>query len=153
MKKTDKTPKEIKEAFDEIFSFTDEEMLEIEGKMIEFEFISEVYNELDRQDMDKEALADKMGISPDELTMIFTGEKPLTHKHRAMIQRVLGVRFRVIIERPKQTSIVLEALQEVLDTYYRVGGVAPVLRRETIKKVSESIEILKAMDKTDPGPN
>lgn len=89
-----KNPAEIQAAFDDLFnSFSDEERLEQEGRMIGFAFLSEVEQAMDARLMTRKDLAKEMGISGSFLTQLFTGEKPLSDKHKAMFQRALGIRF------------------------------------------------------------
>lgn len=90
---------EIKAAFDALFDdFTDEEKLEQEGRLIGFRFLSEVEHVLDERNMTRKELAEAMGISPSFLTQLFTGAKPLSDKHKALFQRVLGIRFLITAE-------------------------------------------------------
>jgi ribosome-binding protein aMBF1 (putative translation factor) len=87
-------PAEVQAAFDALFdNFSDAERLEQEGRMIGFAFLSEVEHELDRRAMSRKDLAKAMGVSGSFLTQLFTGDKPLSDKHKAMFQRALGIRF------------------------------------------------------------
>jgi ribosome-binding protein aMBF1 (putative translation factor) len=89
-----RSPAEIQAAFDDLFnSFSDKERLEQEGRMIGFAFLSEVEHAMDARPMTRKDLAKEMGISGSFLTQLFTGEKPLSDKHKAMFQRALGIRF------------------------------------------------------------
>jgi ribosome-binding protein aMBF1 (putative translation factor) len=89
-----KSPAEIQAAFDDLFnSFSDEERLEQEGRMIGYSFLSEVERELEFRPMSRKDLAKAMGISGSFLTQLFAGDKPLSDKHKAMFQRALGIRF------------------------------------------------------------
>lgn len=89
-----KDPAEIQAAFDDLFkSFSDQELLEQEGRMIGFAFLSEVEQAMDARLMNRKDLAKAMGISGSFLTQLFTGDKPLSDKHKAMFQRALGIRF------------------------------------------------------------
>lgn len=91
-----KSPAEVQGAFDELFNnFSDEELLEQEGRMIGFAFLSEVEHVLDARSMSRKELAKAMGLSGSFLTQLFTGDKPLSDKHKAMFQRALGIRFSV----------------------------------------------------------
>jgi ribosome-binding protein aMBF1 (putative translation factor) len=91
-----KSPAEVQAAFDALFdSFSDAERLEQEGRMIGFAFLSEVEHELDRRGKSRKDLAKAMGVSGSFLTQLFTGDKPLSDKHKAMFQRALGIRFVV----------------------------------------------------------
>lgn len=63
--------------------------------MIGFAFLSEVQHELDRRAMSRKDLAKAMGVSGSFLTQLFTGDKPLSDKHKAMFQRALGIRFSI----------------------------------------------------------
>lgn len=51
----------------------------------------------------------------------------------------------------QQTSIeqIKEALQEVSDTMDRKGGVAPIIRTETLNKVNAALALLKTMEEAD----
>lgn len=91
-----KAPAEIQSAFDELFNgLSPEEQLEHEGRMIGFAFLSEVEHAMDARRMTRKELARTMGISGSFLTQLFTGEKPLSDKHKAMFQRALGIRFTI----------------------------------------------------------
>ena len=91
-----KGPAEVQAAFDELFDgISDAERLEHEGRMIGFAFLSEVEHELDKRGMSRKDLAGAMGVSGSFLTQLFTGDKPLSDKHKAMFQRALGIRFVV----------------------------------------------------------
>ncbi|MBK7946488.1 MAG: hypothetical protein IPJ85_14825 [Flavobacteriales bacterium] len=59
--------------------------------MIGFAFLSEVEQAMDARLMTRKDLAEEMGISGSFLTQLFTGEKPLSDKHKAMFQRWASV--------------------------------------------------------------
>lgn len=89
-------PAAIHEAFDALFDdFTDEERLEQEGRMIGFAFLSEVERVLEDRGMKRKDFAKAIGVSGSFITQLFTGEKPLSDKHKAMFQRALGIRFTI----------------------------------------------------------
>lgn len=87
-------PQEIQAAFDDLFnSFTEKDLLEHEGRMIGFAFLSEVERVLAERAMTKKNLAKLMKTTPSFITQLFTGDKPLSDKHKAKLQRALGIRF------------------------------------------------------------
>lgn len=91
-----RNPADIQAAFDDLFdSFTDEEQLEQEGRLIGFTFLSEVERVMDERGMNRKDLAEKMNTSASFITQLFTGDKPLSDKHKAMLQRALGIRFTI----------------------------------------------------------
>jgi transcriptional regulator with XRE-family HTH domain len=91
-----KDPKAIKAAFGELLnSFSDEELLEMEALAIGQSYLSEAQRIMDDRPMLRKDLAERMGVSASFLTQLFRGDRPLSDKHKALLQRALGIRFEV----------------------------------------------------------
>lgn len=96
-----KDPKAIKAAFGALLnSFSDEEKLELEALAIGHAYLSEAQRVMDQRGMLRKELAAHMGISPSFLTQLFRGDRPLSDRHKALLQRVLAVQFEVKAKDP-----------------------------------------------------
>ncbi|WP_424290650.1 helix-turn-helix domain-containing protein [Daejeonella sp.] len=91
------TPNQIKNSFDELFnSFTDEELLDQEARLLSFRFLSEIESAMEQQKMSKKLLADKVNTSASYITQLFRGDRLLNFNILAKMQRVLGLKFEII---------------------------------------------------------
>lgn len=90
------TPSQIKESFDELFnSFTDEELLDQEARLLSFHFLSEIESAMERQRMSKKVLAEKVNTSASYITQLFRGDRLANFNILAKIQRALGLKFEI----------------------------------------------------------
>jgi len=90
------TPKQIKESFDELFnSFTDEELLEQEARLLSFHFLSEIEIAMEKKRMSKKLLAEKVNTSASYITQLFQGDRLPNFNILAKIQRALGLKFEI----------------------------------------------------------
>ncbi|MEJ7694022.1 helix-turn-helix transcriptional regulator [Daejeonella sp.] len=91
------TPNQIKNSFDELLSsFTDEELLEQEARLLSFHFLSEIESAMEKQRMSKKVLAEKVNTSASYITQLFRGDRLLNFNILAKIQRALGLNFEII---------------------------------------------------------
>lgn len=92
-----KDPKAIKAAFGKLLNdFSDEENLDIEALAIGHSYLSEAQRVMDDRGMLRKDLAEMMGMSPSFLTQLYRGDRPVNDKHKALLQRVLNIRFEVM---------------------------------------------------------
>jgi ribosome-binding protein aMBF1 (putative translation factor) len=91
------TQNQIKSSFDELFkSFTDEELLEQEARLLSFQFLSEIESAMERQRMSKKELAEKVNTSASYITQLFRGDRLANFNILAKIQRALDLKFEII---------------------------------------------------------
>lgn len=95
--KTLKDPKAIKAAFGKLLNdFSDTEKLEMEAMAIGHAYLSEAQRVMDDRGMNRKDLAERMDVSPSFLTQLFRGDRPVSDKHKALLQRVLDIRYQVM---------------------------------------------------------
>ncbi len=118
------TPNQIKSSFDELFnSFTDEELLEQEARLLSFQFLSEIESAMERQRMSRKELAEKVNTSASYITQLFRGDRLANFNILAKIQRALDLKFEIIgKETHLQTSKIGFNFPE-LETDYGFHGV------------------------------
>lgn len=94
--KKSSTPAEIKRSFDELFnSFTKEELIDQEARLLAFHFLSEVEHALEQQGLNKKALAERIGTSASYITQLFRGDRLPNFTILARIQEALSLKFEV----------------------------------------------------------
>lgn len=102
------TPEKIKKAFDDLFStITPEEQTDHEAQLLAFRFLSIIDAEMERQDVNKKALAEKVGTSQSYITQLFRGDRRPNWTILAKMQKELGITFTV--------STQLEMEQRIID--------------------------------------
>jgi ribosome-binding protein aMBF1 (putative translation factor) len=90
------TPIQIKKSFDEVFSsFSEEELIEQEARLLSFHFLSEIEMAMKRQGMSKKTLAEKVNTSASYITQLFRGDRLPNFNILARIQGALGLRFEI----------------------------------------------------------
>ena len=95
--KAKQDPKAIKAAFGKLLNdFSDAEKLEMEALAIGHSYLSEAQRVMDDRGMLRKELAELMGMSPSFLTQLYRGDRPVNDKHKALLQRALGIRFEVM---------------------------------------------------------
>lgn len=90
------TPIQIKKSFDELLSsFSEEELIEQEARLLSFQFLSEIEMAMKRQGMSKKTLAEKVNTSASYITQLFRGDRLPNFNILARIQGALGLRFEI----------------------------------------------------------
>lgn len=90
------TPIQIKKSFDELLSsFSEEELIEQEARLLSFQFLSEIEMAMKRQGMSKKTLAAKVNTSASYITQLFRGDRLLNFNILARIQAALGLSFEI----------------------------------------------------------
>jgi transcriptional regulator with XRE-family HTH domain len=72
----------------------DEEKLDFEIDVINLKLISEIKKLMDKHDINKTELAEKLGTSKSYITQLFSGDKILNLKFLAKLQRIFNVQFK-----------------------------------------------------------
>jgi len=104
--KKSSTPMQIKKSFDELFnSFTKEELIEQEARLLAFCFLSVIENALEAQKMSKKLLAEKVGTSASYITQLFRGDRLPNFSILSKIKDVLGIEFEV---KAKEVQVVAD---------------------------------------------
>lgn len=90
------SPKDVQRAFDELLGgFSEEERLEQQTRLIGHAFLSEVERVMNEQGMTRKGLAEHMAVSPAFVSQLFSGDAPLSDRHKALMQRALDIVFEV----------------------------------------------------------
>ncbi len=90
------TPTQIKKSFDRLFaSFSDEEIVEQEARLLSFHFLSEIEAAMEKQKISKKLLAEKVNTSASYITQLFRGDRLPNLSILAKIQRALNIKFDV----------------------------------------------------------
>ena len=101
-------PSDIKSKFDELLRFkTAEEEIDHDAQLLAFRFLSIIDAEMERQDVNKKALAEKVGTSQSYITQLFRGDRRPNWTILAKMQKELGITFTV--------STQLEMEQRIID--------------------------------------
>lgn len=118
------TPVQIKEAFDELFkSFTDEELIDQEARLLSFRFLSEIEAAMEKQKMSKKLLAEKVNTSASYITQLFRGDRLPNFNILAKIQKALGLNFEIKGKETYSVSIKKEFDFPELESYYGFYGI------------------------------
>jgi transcriptional regulator with XRE-family HTH domain len=86
----------IKEAFDQLFnSFTAEEIIDSEARLIMFRFLEIIERRSEMLGWNRKQLAEKVGTSASYITQLFRGDKLINMITLAKFQKALGVEFEI----------------------------------------------------------
>jgi transcriptional regulator with XRE-family HTH domain len=86
----------IKEAFDQLFnSFTAEEIIESEARLIMFRFLEIIERRSEMLGWNRKQLAEKVGTSASYITQLFRGDKLINMITLAKFQKALGLEFEI----------------------------------------------------------
>lgn len=90
--KSSKTNKDLKNMlkFDNEF-----DEIEHESKMLMFKFLSHIELEMDKQNMSKKDLAEKLGTSASYITQLFRGTKTINLLTIAKLQKLFDIEFKI----------------------------------------------------------
>ncbi len=120
---------EIKNKFKSLIVEKDEEEgIEHDAYMLMSGYLSEIERIQEETDLKRNALADKINISPSYLTQVFRGNKPLNFYTLAKIQRALKIKFFVKAFYKNQTSSVLSDIPIVNTNKYEFPKAGTVLQ-------------------------
>lgn len=93
------TTLEIKNSFDDFFnSYSKEELLEQEARLLSFHFLSGVEQALEQQRISKKLLAEKVGTSASYITQLFRGDRLPNFYILAKMQDALGLKFEIKVQ-------------------------------------------------------
>lgn len=94
--KPKRSPQEIKAAWDALFAMiTPEEQLEIDGLVLGQAFLSKVHEIMEARGMSRKELAEQMNTSASFLTQLFRGDRPLSDRNKALMAKILGIRWEI----------------------------------------------------------
>jgi transcriptional regulator with XRE-family HTH domain len=106
-------PQKIKEAFDQFFnSFTAEEKLESNARLIMFRFLDIIERRTEELGWNRKQLAEKVGTSPSYITQLFRGDKLVNMLTLAKFQNALGLEFEIAEKK---------SYEETVEAYAPVG--------------------------------
>lgn len=142
MTTTSSTSAQIKKSFDELFNtFTKEELIEQEARLLSFHFLSAIDEALEQKKMSKKALAEKVGTSASYITQLFRGDRLLNFTILAKIQDAMGLKFEVKVKDPAVEALKTEFEFPEVDVQYGFQGFYKNLQPDYEKR---STSILKA---------
>lgn len=108
-----KDPQKIKEAFDQFFnSFTAEEKLESNARLIMFRFLDIIERRTEELGWNRKQLAEKVGTSASYITQLFRGDKLVNMLTLAKFQKALGLEFEIAEK---------ESYEETVNEYTTIG--------------------------------
>lgn len=114
-------PSEIKAKFDELLRFkSQEEEIDHDAQMLAFSFLSIIDAEMERQDVNKKALAEKVGTSQSYITQLFRGDRKPNWTILAKMQKELGIQFNVSTPQDIEQSI-YEAISQAHKLWVKDG--------------------------------
>lgn len=74
---------------------TPEEQLEIEGLLLGQAFLTHIHDVMEEEGITRKDLAVQMNTSPSFLTQLFRGDRPLSDRNKALMARILGVKWEI----------------------------------------------------------
>lgn len=87
---------EIRKAFLDLLSFKSyEDEIQHDSQMLMYRFLSEVEILMERNNMTKKKLAEKIGTSASYITQLYRGNKPLNMETIAKFQKVFNITFEI----------------------------------------------------------
>lgn len=87
---------EIRKAFLDLLSFRSyEDEIQHNTQMLMYRFLSEVEILMERNNMTKKELAEKIGTSASYITQLYRGNKPLNMETVAKFQKVFNITFEI----------------------------------------------------------
>ena len=97
--------KKIKQEFQNLLGFqTEAEKIEHRSKMIMFNFLDIIENEMANRQMSKKDLAEKLDTSPSFVTQLFTGTKTINLLTIAKLEDIFNIKFQIKKEQLKRTK-------------------------------------------------
>lgn len=97
--------KKIKQEFQNLLGFqTEEEKIEHRSKMIMFNFLDIIENEMSSRQMSKKELAEKLNTSASFVTQLFTGTKTINLLTIAKLEQIFDIKFQVTKAQVKKTK-------------------------------------------------
>lgn len=140
--KTKQDPKAIRAAFGKLLNdFSDADKLEMEALAIGHSYLSEAQRVMDDRGMLRKELAERMGMSPSFLTQLFRGDRPLSDRNKALLQRVLEIKFEVTAnDLSGRTSLGAFEYPDVIEddwmqAWHRVDNGSRVLQQQPMKDI------------------
>ena len=90
---------EIKQAFDKIYSFDNQEdEIRHRAKMLMFCFLQEIEKVAEKKKLKKKDLAKIIGTSPSYITQLFRGDKLINLETLAKLEEGLGIKYEVKVK-------------------------------------------------------
>ena len=111
----------IKKAFDELFnSFTEEEKLESEARLLMFRFLDVVERKREKLGWSRKQLAQKVGTSASYITQLMQGDKLINMLTLAKMQKVLDIKFDIseIVSYQEQTESITTPIPDEKGMWY-----------------------------------
>ena len=106
--------KDIKNQFDRLLAFSEDEELDHKAQMLAFQFLGKVDRTMAERGMSKKVLAERVGTSASFITQLFRGDRKPNWNILAKMQQELDLQFKVITEKELQ-----ELLQNSIIRYHR----------------------------------
>ncbi len=105
----------LKEKFDKLLAFeNDQEQFEHEAQMLAFQFLAKIDKKMEKLEMSKKELAQRVGTSPSFITQMFRGDRKPNWNILAKMQKELNLEFKIVTNNELK-----EIISQEISEYHR----------------------------------